>query len=347
VEEELVFRPPLRQGLILHSIIGILLVASSGLLLWRAFQGNIGLAFLFYLVLSLVVAVLIPVLIYRAYSLYKASYTLERDGIRLVWGLRTEVIPMDEVLWAVPAENFSQSFQLSLAGTAPGDLQEGAAPVVQLPLPRLSWPGSVLGISHLPDKTPVEYLAANSSQMILIGTPGKVFAITPADRAAFLQGYQRFAELGSLSPLPAQSVFPTFLLARVWNERPARYLLLFGLVLSLALLVWVSLVAPGKAQISLGFEPTGALREPVPAVQLLLVPIISLTFFLIDFLLGLFFFRWSGDRREAPEAAQKGESLQGERSPAFWQVMAYLLWGSGAITPLVFMLALVFILRAQ
>jgi hypothetical protein len=144
--------------------------------------------------------------------------------------------------------------------------------------------------------------------LVFIATQGSLYAISPEDPAAFRRAYQRYAEMGSLTPLAPRSIYPTFLVSRVWNERPARYLLLAGLALSLVLLVWVSLVAPGYGQISLGFNPDGSLREAVPAVQLLLLPLVNAFFFLTDLILGLFFYR-RGDQQLPTIALPSGLSV--------------------------------------
>jgi hypothetical protein len=199
----------------------------------------------------------------------------------------------------------------------------------------------VLGTRRLPGGEQVEYMASNSGDgLILISTPDKIFVVSPANPTAFLQTFHRFAELGSFTPLEARSIYPSFLLARVWNERPARYLLLCGIGLSLVLFIGVSLVAPGHTQISLGFNPNGSLREPVPIVQLLLLPLVSAFFFLADLLLGLFFYRRGSNQSSSIPFTR-------EVSLPFAQILAYLLWVSGAVTPLLFLIALWFILRVQ
>ncbi len=204
-----------------------------------------------------------------------------------------------------------------------------------LPLPWLRWPGGVLGLRRLQGGGAVEYLAASASRLLLIGTPDVIFAISPADRDEFLQAYRQFSELGSLSPLPERSVYPGFLLVRVWQARPARLLLLGGLVFNLLMLTWVSLIAPGRAQVVLGFI-AGA--EAVPAVRLLLLPILSVFFFLIDFLWGWFS---SAERKRRPEQiCQPGSP---GASPG--QTLAYILWGSGALVSVIFLFAVFFILQ--
>lgn len=297
--ERYVFHPPLKLGLLFHGIASLILILVGGLGLWRAFQSEVGPVFLLFLLPVLVALVLVPVFIYRGYALQRAVYLMERDGISLRWGLREEDIPMDIIRWVRPAKDLN------------------------FPPPRLRLPGAILGVQLLGDGTQVEYLASQLGSLVIIATSRRYFAISPADPDEFLRIYHRFAEMGSFTPLSARSVYPSFLLARVWASRPARFLLLGGITLSLILLAVVSLAIPSNETISLGFNPDGSPTDQVPAVRLLLLPLLNGFFYLSDLLLGLFFYRRIGQ-----------------------QVLAYLLWGCGALTALLFLGAVYYILMA-
>jgi hypothetical protein len=307
VNSVFISHPPRRLGLVFQGG-AIAALAAAGLWgLWQATQARFGPVFLLYLLPALLAFALVPILAYRAYAMWRAAYVLERDGLRLNWGLRAEDIPMDTVKWVRPA----------------GELQP------PLPLPILRWPGAVLGVRRLPDGGQVEFLAAQSRPLVLVATSDRIYAISPHDPGEFLHTFQRFTELGSLTPFPARSIYPTFLLARVWASRPARYLLLAGLALSLILLVWVTLIIPARTDISLGFAADGSPDDRVPSVQLLLLPVLNSFFFLADVLGGLFFYRAEG----GPQANVK-------------MPLAYVLWGSGVLTALLFLGAVYAILRA-
>ncbi|MBN1146367.1 MAG: hypothetical protein JXA78_03860 [Anaerolineales bacterium] len=301
--DETVFQPERRPGYIFQAGAIVLFVAAGFMGLWQAAQAEIGPVFLLYLLPALLAVVAVPALAYRFYALNSSYYALERDGIRLRWGLRYEDIPMTAVLWVHPASDL-------------------ATPNA-LPLPRLRWPGSVLGVRNLQGLGPVEFMAASSQGLMLIATLERSFAISPVEQEAFLHAFQRYTEMGSLTPLEARSIYPTFLVSRVWASAPARALLLAGFTLSLVLLIWVSLAIPWRTQVILGFDPAGGPGDAVPAVRLLLLPVINSFFVLADLFLGLFFYR-------RPES----------------QPLSYLLWGSGAFTPLLFLIAVFFILRA-
>ncbi len=300
MNEVYVFAPDRRQGHWFH----LAALAACGLVglggLWQAGQANIGPVFLLYLLPALAAFVLAPALAYRYYELQNASYTLEREGVQLRWGLRYEVIPMESVLWVRSASELG----------------------VGLPLPRLRWPGAVVGQRYLAGAGEVEFMASRTRNLIVIATPGRGYAISPEDPQAFLAAFQRCIEMGSLAPLAARSVYPSYLLGRVWAARLGRGLILAGAGLSLGLLVWVSLAIPGRVQVRLGFTPFGGPGDTVPAVRLLLLPVLNTFFFLADLFLGLYFFR----REES-------------------QPYAYVVWASAALTALLFLLAVGFILR--
>ncbi|HZD55746.1 MAG TPA: PH domain-containing protein [Anaerolineales bacterium] len=302
----LVFRPDRRQGIVFHAVV-ILILASIGV--WGVFQltrAEIGPLLLVYILPTLLVFILLPLFIYRAFALYRAGYALGRDGIQLHWGLRVEDVPMDKVEWVKPAQALEAA----------------------VPLPQLRWPGSILGVQRLPGGNHVEFMASSTNSLILISTSAHTYAVSPDDPHEFLDAYRRYAELGSLAPIPARSVYPSLFLVEVWRARPTRYLLLSGVALSLILLVWVSFLIPARSTIPFGFNPDGSPGGPVPSGQLLLLPVINGFFFLTDTFLGLFFYR-----------RHLNAEMEGRADNGIYQIMAYLLWGSGVIAALLFLSA--------
>lgn len=300
MSEEIIFQAYRRAGLVFHLIIILVLVSGAGIGLFQAARASIGPIFLLYLLPGLISAALIPAFGYYGYALYRSHYVLQREGIRLHWGLRIEDIPIDIIQWVHPASELEQP----------------------LLLPWLHWPGALVGKRSVPGLGEVEFMASNRSALLLIGTKAKIYAISPKNSQEFISTYQRLSELGSLTSLSARSVFPTFLLARIWSSRVARILLLSGLSLSLVLLIWVSLAIPARSQITLGFDAAGIPRDPIPSVRLLLLPVLNTMVFLADTLLGFYFFR----NEEA-------------------QPLAFLLWGGGVLSPLLFLISVFFILQ--
>jgi hypothetical protein len=298
MQDEIAFRPDRRLGLIFHTISIVLLALAGTFSLWQASQASIAPAFMLYLLPLLAAAVAVPLLAYRAFALQNALYTLERDGIHLRWGLRSEDIPINNILWVHPVADLS-------------------AP---LSLPRLRWPGALLGTRRIPGGE-IEFLAAGTRGLLLIATETGGFAISPAEPQKLLEAYQRYTEMGSLAPAAARSVYPSFLLERIWSSIPARSLLLACVGLSVALLLWVVLAIPGRSEVHLVFRPDGSLGDLVPSRALVLLPVLNFSFLIVGVSLGLLFFR----RKET-------------------QPISYLLWSSGVLTSLLYLLAVFFIL---
>jgi hypothetical protein len=278
----------------------LLLSVAGSLGLLQASLAAVGPAFLLFILPAVLAVSFGPILLYHAYSLWGASYTLERDGIRLQWGLRIEDIPMDTVLWVRP----------------------DAALGEHISAPWWRWPGAVLGRKYLRDGTPVEFFAASTRPLLLIATSARVYAISPARPDEFMQAFQYLAELGTITPVAAHSVYPAFLVSRLGRDRRALALLFGGLALSLGLLIWVGMSVRTRATIT-WLYPTTQAAEPAPAVRLFLLPVLNAVFYTTNTLLGLFFYR----RSET-------------------QVASYLLWGVSMLTAVLFLGAVFFILGA-
>jgi len=263
------FYPARRWGGLFHLVLIGLLLLAGGYGLWQASRAESGLAFLGYLVPPLIAGAVLPVMVYRLLSLWRASYTLEQDGIRLRWGLRREEIPADQVEWVRFDTHLNQP----------------------LPRPGLTWPGAVVGQRHMADGRVVEYMADRSTDLVVIATSRQLYAISPAQSRDFMLTHQRLTEFGSLAPITQRSVYPNFLLSRFRTDQPARLLLLASGLVSLALLAVVALAVPNTPQVALRFTADGQPGEYAPGVRLFLLPVLNTLFWLADGLLGLFFYR--------------------------------------------------------
>jgi hypothetical protein len=327
VENKYTFQPPRQFGLVFHLVVILGLLAASGWGLLRAANSSMGPVFLLYLLPALISLGLLPIFLYRAYSLIASSYIIHRDGIKLRWGLRIESVPMDAIMWVRSNDKLEKP----------------------LPLPWLRWPGAILGLRRSADGSRVEFMASSASPQVVIATQTGLLVISPLEPDFFIEVFDRYWELGSLSPSAPYSIHPSFALARLWGQPFARYLVLFGLLANLVLLSWVITVAPQQSPIILGFTPVG---EPVPAVRLLLLPTLSWFIFLVNFFIGLFFFRRADGRpmtaagtRSGPAARSLSQLIRQDAALISGQVLAYFLWGASALTALLFILAVYFILR--
>ncbi len=292
------FHPIRQAGLSFHAVSILLLGGGGAICFILAFQARVGVNFLIYLAAALILLAPLPLLAYRGYALVSAHYDMDRDGLRLHWGLRVEDIALPDIEWVRPASDL----------TAP------------LPLPRFRWPGVLIGVLEVEGLGPIEFLASTSRELVLVATPLRIFAISPENPDAFIKSFRNINEMGSLTPIAPRSVYPTFLLARLWADRPARYLVLAGFTLGLALLIWVSLAIPVRSQVSLGYLPSGEPLDPGPAASLLLLPVLNGLTYLTDLLGGLFFYRRPDQK-----------------------ALAYVLWAGGVITPILMLVAVGFI----
>jgi len=284
------FHPPRRAGLFLQGGLVLVLGMAGGYFFLLAAQDPSGIGFLFNMLVALAIFAPLPLLGYRLGALLAASYILRREGLRIRWGLRREDIPLHQIEWMRPAVELG----------------------FRLPLPWLRWPGALLGSRRVPELGAVEFMAADLTHMILVATPDRIYAISPSDPKTFMSQFRKVNELGSLTPLEAQSVYPTVLFGNVWEDRLARRLIIGSLVIGLALLTVVGLAVPGLE--SIAWVGTS---EPAPAERLLLLPILEGIIWLVNLILGVFLHRRGGDFRFG----------------------AYLVWSVSALTGLMFLIA--------
>lgn len=290
------FEPERKQGVILHIVALLSIVTVGVLILWLAFTRTQGIVFILMMALLLVVFILFPLVGYRAYALLNASYSLERDGLRLKWGLRLEDIPVDTVEWVRLAHESGYT----------------------LSLPVFIWPGAVLGHRQVSDLGEVEFIASDTSKLVLISTHKRVFAISPQDPKAFVSSFQRILEMGSLAPIPSRSTRPAVFLRHVWNDRLARRLIPINFGLTLLLWLVTGVMISIHPSFPIGFSPDGTSLPPVPSEQILLLPVMSVFILITNMVMASYFFRKEDAR-----------------------LTAYLLWLGGAISPALLLIAVV------
>ena len=293
--------PPPRRGLSLFFTLIILTAAIAALFGVLASEETIGLRLIVYILVASVVFIPLPFLVYWLYALTRANYSLDRGRLAISWGLRTEQIPVSDVEWVRPL----------------------SAMAVQLPLPLFHLPGALLGVRHHPDLGTVEFLASDIKSLLLVATANRVFVISPEDPNGFIETIQHSIEMGSLSPVIPNSVYLSFTIIQAWKSILARYLWFAGLFLNVGLLVWVSLMIPSLGHVPLGFLPSGAPGDPVLGAGLILIPVVSIFFYLAGWLAGLAFYR-------RPK----------------YQPLAQMIWASGVLTAILFLIAVMFIVTA-
>jgi hypothetical protein len=264
-----IFYPDRKQGIILHGLLLVFLVLIMLAALWAATRLAEGSFFVFIMILIMILTVLIPFVLYRGYALINARYILERDGLRLRWGLRTEDIPLNDIKWLRRANESGYAIQM----------------------PILGWSGAVLGEKQSESLGAIEFIASDLEKIILIATQAKIYAISPQNPRDFEVAFQRIFEMGSLFPIQSQSVRPAAFVLKVLKDKYGKYLL--PLNVGLVLLLWLvsGFIIANHQQLPLGFSPQGQPLELVASQQLLLIPILGLFDLVLNIILGLFFFR--------------------------------------------------------
>ncbi len=285
--------------MIVHGTILLVLAVVAVIGFVNLSNAEVGPTFLIWLLVALFSFAPIPFFAYRIYSLWRADYHLDRDSLAISWGLRIEDIPLSDIEWMRSADDL----------------------VTPLALPSLSFPGGLLGIRRHPELGIVEFLASDAKKLLLIATAKRVFVISPENPSGLSQTFARATEMGSLQPVEAKSVYPSFVVTQAWENGIARYLWLTALFLNIGLFIWASLIIPSTPRVAIGQQFAGGTLETVPSSQLLIFPVASLLLTVIGWIAGLYFYRWDRER-----------------------VLAFIIWGSSTLTSLLFLLAVLFII---
>lgn len=264
-----VFIPERRQGIILHGFLLIILGIMMFTALWSVINWAEGSLFVLIMIVIVGLTALIPFILYRGYALFNARYILERDGLRLRWGLRTEDIPLTEIEWVRRANESGYTIQL----------------------PVLAWLGAILGEKQSESLGQIEFIASDFNKLILVATHSKVYAISPQNPREFEMAFQRTFEMGSLFPIESLSNRPTAFIQQVFKDKYAKYLVPLNIATTLLLWLVSGLIIANQSQLPLGFSPQGQPLEMVVSQQLLLIPILGLFVMVLNIILGLFFFR--------------------------------------------------------
>lgn len=263
------FPPVRRAGLIFHGSVSLFLAIAGGICLFVSLEEGATTPVLPWMLAAVVFLVPLPLLIYQGYSLYRAQYVLERDGLSILWGLRAESMPLSDIEWIRPADELG----------------------FHLPLPLIRWPGALIGSRNVEGLGEVEFIASGRQNLLLLATPEKVIAISPEDPKGFQRTFQRMVELGSLSPMTTYSSRAVLFWREVLGNRMAKGLLIGGLALNFLLLISVALRVTSQPRLPMGYDATGNMRAAGPSERLLLFPILSMLIYTVDVLAGMFFFR--------------------------------------------------------
>ncbi len=269
MDERVTFYPPRQIGTIVHLLLLAAAAAAGGWGIWGVSNAEVTVELLPFIALIILFLIAFPSLIYSLYSLHRSAYMLSRGGIKLDWGWRSEMLPIESIKWIYRVDDLE---------TPP-----------QLPLIR--WPGAVTGIRRFQRGPEVEFMASKARELIIIAAGDRYYAISPLNANEFLTAYQQWTEMGAIISLKAETVRPALIMNEIIANRPILTILISGAVLNITLLIWTLMVIPTRETVSLGFTPAGIPHPGLDSVRLVLFPIINTTAYLTNLVLGLFLFR--------------------------------------------------------
>ena len=271
------YQPARGKGILFLFPVCIGLIALEIFLFLRFDLTQVGLQFFLLLIALLLIAVPLFFLLYRLYSLLFSYYRLERDGLHIQWGFRTEVIPLNAIDWI----------------RSPAEMTE------DVPWSVVPMPGAYLGTVRVDDHLTYEFLASDMNKMLFLGTSRYTYVISPQNLAAFLNGFERILQMGSLTNVEWTTSRPGNWILEAWKSRIGRIALLTSLAFLITLYIFVGTRFQVGKTISLSFSPSGEPLESISSVNMLVVPLGASIIWIVGSVLGLLMFQRPENRRTA------------------------------------------------
>ncbi len=247
---------------ILLIFLEIFLVSSFG-------STNIGLQFFLLLIAMIITGVPLAFLLYRLFSLTFSYYRLERDGLHIQWGLRSEIIPLNAIEWI----------------RSPAEMTE------DVPWSVLPMPGAYLGTVSVDDHRTYEFLASDMNRMLFLGTSRYIYVISPQKPAGFMSGFERILQMGSLSNEQWVTARPVGWLLDAWANTTARISVILSLIFLVGLYIWVGLRFQTHGLLPNSFTAEGKPAEGVGGSNALVLPMGATAVWVLGMLLGLWVFQ--------------------------------------------------------
>ncbi len=226
---------------------------------------------LFFLrgVAAMVALSLAGILLYRIAAALTLTYTLDRNGLYILWLGNQMIVPIqiiDQVTVGIPKTTGGFSLLKSL--------------------------GYFHGQMRLPDgRTLHRFSTRSPARALVIATENEAYAISPREADAFLQDLDQRQRIGPIQPL-SQGFVPGRLFAYpFWQDRMSRNGVLLALLFNLVLLGGLMLLyADLPLLLSLRTDASGAAANLVPRHQILFLPLAGLLIGLINAGLGITLF---------------------------------------------------------
>lgn len=209
-------------------------------------------------------------LLYRSAAAITLSYSVDRNGLYISWLGNRAVIPLDQI----------QTIEPSVA-------------VRWLPLGPLQALGYYWGRARSKEGRLVHLFSTRAPRRSLaIHTTSGIYAISPADREAFVQDLEQRRNLGVTKTLTSTVEAGRMFQYAFWNDRTVRVLLLIAFALNLIIVAFLMARYPQlSSTVEMRFNASGQVAELRPRYQLLFLPMAAFGLSLLNIALGLFLYR--------------------------------------------------------
>jgi hypothetical protein len=200
----------------------------------------------------LAVVALVPVALalgYRVWALYRLRYGLSRDSVVIDWLGGRQVVPMASITHLLTGRPY------------------------RAPLSGVQWPGFQVGrtVVALGDEPEAEerealvYATVPPDGQLVVVTPALAYAISPADRAAFVEEFKVRRRLGSVQHVEQETVRPRWARLSAWGDGPLLQLLAVTVAANAVAFAWLLWRYPSlPAELALQFRFDAATQAPVP-----------------------------------------------------------------------------------
>ena len=287
-----VYEPPRRLSLLFNLSLGFLALLGALALLFLGSGNAARDPNLPLLLLALPLLAVFLFLGHRAFLILTTRYLLDRSSLEIRWGFQREIIPLNLVEWAHPISDFDSP----------------------MPLPGFLLPWQYYGKRNIRGLGLVEFLATDKPNMVLIRAGKRHFVISPASAHAFAQEFEHVSALGAAEAMEPVSQNLRSMLGEIIQDGTAKKLLIAGFASVLLLLVVTIALSATRLNV------TWITLERVPSNRLLLLTLVGVLAWLLNTLLGAYFYL---------------QSLLEKR----W---IFLVWGWSVLVSLILALAAVF-----
>lgn len=161
---------------------------------------------------------LLGLLAYWIYAYFNLAYRLDRNGLIITWGATQQIVPMASICEIVRGEEMTGPVRV--AG--------------------LNWPGYQVGSGNLPHLGKTLFFATRPlPEQLFVVTPALVYAISPANPAAFLADFERRRRLGAVHTWAQTTRRPEWAMLPFWHDAGVHYLAGLAFALNALLFAYI------------------------------------------------------------------------------------------------------------